>query len=78
MTDHKRIILAKEKQQEMTEELKAYFLKEREEEIGDLAARLLLDFISEKLAPEYYNQGVYDAYRYLQERNEDLLALQIL
>ena len=41
--------------------IKNYFLKGREEEIGDLAAGLMLDFIIEELAPEFYNQGIQDA-----------------
>jgi uncharacterized protein (DUF2164 family) len=42
--------------------IKHYFLKKREEEIGDLQAGLMLDFILEEFAPEFYNQGVPDSY----------------
>ena len=55
------LILAKERTEEMLAELKTYFLKERGEEIGDLGSTLILDFICEKLAPEFYNQGVRDS-----------------
>jgi uncharacterized protein (DUF2164 family) len=47
-----------------------------EEEIGDLAAGLLLDFIIENLAPDFYNQGVDDAYRFMKEAAEDLLSIR--
>ena len=60
----------------MVSEIKNYFLKEREEEIGDLAAGLMLDFILEKIAPEFYNQGVYDAHKYMEDAVEDLLSIQ--
>ena len=57
--------------------IKAFFSSERDEEIGDLAAGLMLDFIIEKLAPEFYNQGVDDAYRYMKESAEDLLSIRV-
>ena len=60
----------------MVSEIKNYFSKEREEEIGDLAAGLILDFILEKLAPEFYNQGIDDAHTYMQDAAEDLLSIR--
>jgi uncharacterized protein (DUF2164 family) len=68
--------VTKEKRDEMVSAIKNYFLREREEEIGDLAAGLVLDFIIEELAPEFYNQGVYDSYNYLRDAIEDLLSIQ--
>ncbi|MGI5839505.1 MAG: DUF2164 domain-containing protein [bacterium] len=70
------LAVSKEKKDGMIKEIKAYFQAEREEEIGDLGAGLLLKFILEKLAPEFYNQGIYDSYQYMQDRAEDLLGLQ--
>ena len=68
--------VTKERRDDMLSEIKNYFLKEREEEIGDLAAGLMLDFILEKIAPEFYNQGVYDAHKYMEDAVEDLLSIQ--
>lgn len=68
--------ITKEKRDEMIASIKAYYLDEREEEIGDLAASMMLNFIIEELAPEFYNQGVYDAYKYMDDRVEDLLGIQ--
>ncbi|MCE5235601.1 MAG: DUF2164 domain-containing protein [Clostridiaceae bacterium] len=76
-SDKERIRLSREKKAEMAAALKGYFLSEREEELGDLAANLLLDFISKELGPAFYNEGVADANRYMQERVEDMLALQL-
>lgn len=70
-----KIKLNKEKRQDMVRTIQTYFLKEREEELGDLAAGLLLDFIMDKLAFEFYNQGVYDSYKFINERTEDLLGI---
>lgn len=71
-----KIKLDIEKRKYMTSEIKKYFMDEREEELGDLASELILDFFIEKLAPEIYNQGVYDSYIYMLDRTEDLLGIQ--
>lgn len=70
------ITLTKERREDMISAIKDYFSAEREEDLGDLAAGMILDFFMEKLAPEMYNQGVYDAHQYMAEAAEDLLALQ--
>lgn len=77
MKDKNRIKLTKEKREDMISAIKYYFLKEREEELGDLASGMILDFIIKELAPEFYNQGVYDSYKYMNDRVEDLLSIQI-
>ncbi len=69
------IKLNKEIREEMISSIKNYFEKERDEELGDLAAGLILDFIAEELAPEFYNQGVYDSYKFMNLHCEDLLGL---
>lgn len=69
------IELTKERRDIMISEIKSYFSSEREENLGDLGASLILDFILEKLAPEFYNQGVYDAHKYMTESAEDLLSI---
>lgn len=67
--------LSKERKQEMIRNLQAYYQKDRDEELGDLGASLLLDFIIDKLAYEFYNQGVYDSYKFMNERTEELLDI---
>ncbi|WP_423230549.1 DUF2164 domain-containing protein [Oxobacter pfennigii] len=71
------IKLSKEKRDKMINEVQKYFLKERDEDLGDLAAGLILDFFMEKLAPDIYNQGIYDSYQYMNEKVEDLLGIQM-
>lgn len=68
--------LTNEERKGMISSIKTYFLNEREEELGDLASSLLLDFIIEELALEFYNKGVHDSYQYMNERIEDLLSIQ--
>lgn len=77
MKSKTKIKLTKEKKDEMITAIKEYFLNEREEELGDLASNMILNFIIEELAPEFYNQGVYDSYKYMNDRIEDLLSVQI-
>ncbi|MCA0966885.1 DUF2164 domain-containing protein [Priestia flexa] len=68
--------ISKEKKKVLIEEIQTYFLNERDEEIGELAAGLLLDFFIDKIAVEFYNLGVEDSYRYMSDRLEDLFAIQ--
>jgi uncharacterized protein (DUF2164 family) len=77
MSSKDRIKLTKEKRDDMISAIKYYFQKERDEEIGDLASNMVLDFIIKELAPEFYNQGVYDSHKYMSDRVEDLLSVQI-
>ena len=70
------INVTKEQRDEMIAAIKHYFLIEREEEIGDLRAGLMLDFILEELAPEFYNQGVSDSYTYMKDSIEDVLSIR--
>jgi uncharacterized protein (DUF2164 family) len=77
MTDrNQKIEIPKEKKQELIAQLQTYFLKERDEELGDLAALLLLDFIIEKIGPEIYNKGINDSYSYFNDKIIDVLGLQ--
>lgn len=47
--------------------LTAYLRKERDEEWGDLAVRLLFDTFEEQIAPAYYNLGITQAQRATRE-----------
>jgi len=73
-----RLKLPKEHREQALTEIKQYFFQQRDEEIGDLSALLLLDFFEEKLAPLYYNLAINDAKALLLERIEDLHGLEIL
>jgi uncharacterized protein (DUF2164 family) len=76
MKNKNSVTVTKEKRDEMVLAIKNYFLNERDEEIGDLRAGLMLDFILEELAPEFYNQGVSDSYTYIHDTMEDLLSIR--
>ena len=74
-TSSNKIKVDKEVKTEMITAIKTYFLKERDEDLGDLAASFILDFFLEEMAPHIYNQGVHDSYKYMGERIEDLLGI---
>jgi uncharacterized protein (DUF2164 family) len=65
-----------ETKKRMIEQIKIFFEEERGEDLGDLAAMLVLDFFMEDIGIEAYNQGVRDALRYMSERVEDGYSLE--
>ncbi len=72
-----RLEISREKRQEMIKLIKNFFINERDEDLGDLAASLILDFFIEELAPEFYNQGILDSYKFFEGKMEDLFSIQI-
>ncbi|MFD1707599.1 DUF2164 domain-containing protein [Siminovitchia sediminis] len=72
--------LPKEKKREMIRDIQAFFLDERDEEIGEIGAEICLEFIQERLGPVFYNQGIRDARDVAEQRmqmlEEDLYALE--
>lgn len=68
--------ISKEKREDMINSIKEYFENERDEEMGDLAAGLLLNFFMEELAPEFYNQGVQDSHKYMSDRLDDIFEIE--
>jgi uncharacterized protein (DUF2164 family) len=76
----KTIRLPREATIRMKEQIRHYFMEERGEEIGELAADNLLDFMLRELGPFVYNQAVQDARTTLMQKaaamEEDLFALE--
>ncbi|SDM69734.1 DUF2164 domain-containing protein [Sediminibacillus halophilus] len=68
--------LTPQQKEDMTAAIKAYFSKERNEDLGDLAASLILDFFMEELAPKFYNIGVEDSHAFLSAKLEDIFEIQ--
>lgn len=64
-----------EAKREMMDEIKKYFLEERGEELGDLAAMLILEFFADKLAPHFYNKGIQDGHEFMAQRLDDIFEL---
>ena len=70
------IKLKKDDRDRAVQEIQTFFLKERDEEIGNLPAEFLLDFVLEKIAPRIYNQAIEDAHILLLRQLEELYGLQ--
>ncbi len=68
--------LSKEKKAKMISSIKKYFQDERDENLGDLASSMILDFFIKELASEFYNQGVCDSHKYMSDRIEELFEIQ--
>ena len=66
------ITLSDETSDRVVASLKRYFGEELDIELGDLKARLLLDFLLKEIAPSIYNAAVTDAQTYLRDRVADL------
>ncbi len=73
---NEKIKLDKETKDDLINKVKVYFSEEREEDLGDLAAALIVDFITDELGPVYYNKGVFDSYTYIEEKIQDVLEIQ--
>jgi uncharacterized protein (DUF2164 family) len=52
--------------------IKRFFVEHMDDEVGDLKAKLVLDFFLEEIGPSVYNGAVSDAQAILQERVVDL------
>jgi uncharacterized protein (DUF2164 family) len=72
--------IPKENKEQMMLKIKEYFYNERSEEIGDLGAQILLDYMIKEIGPHIYNQGIKDARSLIEQKmvsiEEDLYALE--
>lgn len=66
------IKLSDETSQRVISSIKRYASENLEEEIGDLKARLMLDFFLEEIGPSVYNRAIADAQAHMLERVGDL------
>jgi uncharacterized protein (DUF2164 family) len=76
-----KVNIPKETKEQMVHKIQEYFVYERSEEIGELGAQILLDFMISELGPYIYNQGVKDAKAVVEQKTvsieEDLYSLEI-
>ncbi|MFN2747351.1 DUF2164 family protein [Bacillus sp. z60-18] len=72
--------LTQEEKQAMMNEIKRFYLEERGEDAGDIAAIQTFEFIKEKLGPYFYNQALKDSRKVVEEKaaaiEEELFALE--
>jgi uncharacterized protein (DUF2164 family) len=70
--ESRRITLSKEDTARAIASIRRYFADEIDQELGELPARLLLDFILTEIGPSVYNAAIADAQVYLRDRVADL------
>lgn len=64
--------------QEITEvvsSLRKYFREELEQELSEMRARFLFEYLQKEIAPLAYNKGVKDAEQYFRSKTEDLTGI---
>lgn len=75
MSNHSQFSLPPTYREIIRGELKAYFLDEMEQEIGDLQLDLLIDFLTKNIGVHFYNNGITDAIQAMKEKTDDLVLL---
>ena len=66
------IELGKQETKEVLASLQHYFREELDQEISEMRAKFLLDYMLKEIAPFAYNCGVKDAEIYFRGKLEDL------
>ena len=66
------IKLNDEQKRKLIDEIRAFYLEERGEEIGMIEERQVLDLFCEQLAPIIYNKALDDALRWLKGQLENV------
>ena len=66
------ITLAPDVTKQLLASIKRYAAENLDEEVGDLKAALLLEFVLEEIGPVVYNRAIADAQAYFQGRTADL------
>jgi uncharacterized protein (DUF2164 family) len=66
------IELPKDQYKEAVASIVRYFRERREEEIGNIAATGLLNFLLEEIGPSIYNQAVTDVQKRMQMHVSDI------
>jgi uncharacterized protein (DUF2164 family) len=69
------IEISKERRAELVASLQRYYAEKMDDEIGNLDAEFLLDFLVQEVGPSIYNQAIRDAQAVLQERVAELDAV---
>lgn len=66
--------LSEDEKKQICEEIAAFYLDERGEEIGIIGQQQILDFFMENLAPAIYNKALDDARNWYRGQQDNLEA----
>lgn len=64
--------LSREGTEQAIASIRRYFADELDQELGELPARLLLEFFLREIGPSVYNTAIADAQTYLRDRLADM------
>ena len=67
-----RIQLSDDRKQQLVTAIQRYFRDNRDQELGELGAGLLLEFFVRELGAPVYNQAIRDAHDFIEEKLVDL------
>ena len=70
------IALTPETQKLLLSNLQNYYSAEREEELSEFQAGLLLEFILSDIGVYIYNQAIADAQKLMQQKTDELFILE--
>ena len=70
------IALAPETKKLLIANLQNYYSLEREEELSEFQAALLLEFILSDIGVYIYNQAIADAQKLMQQKTDELFTLE--
>jgi len=66
------ITISPDASKQLQASIKRYFAEHLEQDIGDLKASMLLDYVLKEIGPTIYNQAIENAQAYFQGRVADL------
>ncbi|WP_293826629.1 DUF2164 domain-containing protein [uncultured Brevundimonas sp.] len=69
----KPIEFSKEERAAAVGKLRDYFARELDQELGQLPAEMLLDFIGREIGGAFYDRGVHDAQQLVRQKAEDIV-----
>jgi len=69
------IEISRERRAELVASIQRYYAEKMDEEIGNLDAEFLLEFLVKEIGPSIYNQAIRDAQAVLQDRVGEMDAI---
>lgn len=71
-----KITLSNENRGDAIKSIQKFFLTERDEEISEFQASMLLDFILKDVGIYIYNQALSDSHQMMLQKIEDIFSLE--
>lgn len=66
------IKFSRDEKQVIVNRIRDWFLDERDEDLGQIPAEMMLNFFAEQIGADFYNRGLHDAQALFAKRMDDL------